>query len=371
MLNRPLIPNEEKVEEISFTIKGRVEGLRLDAYLSKRFVEYSRAYLQKLIANKRVLIQGKPVKASAKIRAGQQVSIQLPKLEPLYLKPEKMPLEILYEDDSLAVLNKPSDLVIHPSRGHLSGTLVNGLLGYFEELSDYHEDVYRPGIVHRLDRYTSGVLLIAKNSQVHASLAKQFEDRQTKKEYLALVEGQMRFEEGTIALPLGVDPRNRERMAIRHGGKEAMTEYKVIARYPDWTLVHVFPKTGRTHQIRIHFKSQGHPIVADALYEAAPVLTVDMLYARLKGAQTPLEGLSPDLCLMERSALHAWRLTFSHPLTQETMTHVAPLPEDFQGTLETLEKLWPCSKVANILRLAKETSSSIQEKIHEKDTDGI
>jgi 23S rRNA pseudouridine1911/1915/1917 synthase len=342
----PLVPNEDKVEEFRFTIRDRMDGNRLDQYLVKRFPDYSRAYLQKLIKRGSVLIDDKPVKASTKIHADQEILVLLPKMEALHLKPEVMPLEILYEDDYLAVLNKLPGIVIHPARGHLSGTLVNGLLSYFDNLSDA-SDVYRPGIVHRLDRDTSGVLLIAKQNQAHADLSRQFEERMIHKEYLALVEGEMEVAEGSIVLPLGMDPKNRERMCVQHGGKEAVTHYKTIARYAGFTLVHVFPKTGRTHQIRVHLKSLNHPIVADEMYGAAPYLTKSQIVAKSqKMEMAEAEKTEP---LMTRQALHAWRLSFTHPITRENKTVVAPLPLDFAAILSVFQSLWPSPEVAEIL----------------------
>ena len=348
MNQRPLVPSQEKISHIEFVVKGRVDGRRLDSYLGKRFTDYSRSFLQKLIKDGHVLIDGKPAKASSKIREGQQVHMNLPELEPLYLQPEAMQLDILYEDKYLAVLNKKSGLVMHPCRGHMGGTLANALLAHFASLSDCN-DVYRPGIVHRLDRDTSGVLLIAKNNKAHAGLAQQFEHREVRKEYLALAEGEMRFSQGTIELPLAIDPRNRERMAIRHGGKNASTDYRVLARYPGFTLVHVFPRTGRTHQIRIHLKSQGHPLVGDNLYGAPGELSTDRLMAvARRDGQTANKTIVPS-CLIDRQALHAWRISFTHPETGEQLRFCAPLPDDFHRTLAFFHNLWPRPQVIEIL----------------------
>ncbi|NUM36115.1 MAG: RluA family pseudouridine synthase [Candidatus Brocadiae bacterium] len=325
-----------------------MEGRRLDAYLGKRFFEYSRSYLQKLIKNGNVLIDGKEVKPGYKIKEGQKIFIRLPELEPLHLKPQEMELDIIFEDEHIAVINKRADLVVHPSRGHMEGTLVNGLIHYFENLSDFN-DAYRPGIVHRLDRFTSGLLVIAKNNKSHAALAEQFQTRHIHKEYLALVEGKVRFENGTISLPLGIDPRNRERAAVCHGGKEAVTDYQVIARYPSFTFVHVFPKTGRTHQIRIHMKSQGNPIVCDSLYDANPILDKARILANVSGS---VDTEDQDEVLMDRTALHAWRIHFEHPATQQEMHLTAPPAQDFLEALKFLETLWPNPKVAELIEKA-------------------
>lgn len=341
----PLVPNEEKLEEHAFIIKGRVEGSRIDQYLAKRFSDYSRAFFQKLIKQEKVLVDGKSIKISSKIRAGQEVHISLPKLEALHLQPEHIQLDVLYEDDYLAVINKAAGYVVHPSRGHMSGTIVNALLSHFDELCD-SDDGYRPGIVHRLDRDTTGVLLIAKTNQSLYKLSQQFENREIKKEYLALVEGVLQFGEGTINLPLGIDPRNRERMAIQHGGKQSVTDYRVLARYPKFTLVQVFPKTGRTHQIRIHFKSQGHPLVVDKIYGASPILTIDQLSEK----NTQAAQGEP---LIARQALHAWRIEFDHPAIHQKMTFCAPLARDFLDTLKIFQSLWPSASVSEILKQDK------------------
>lgn len=359
MAQKPLVPNEEKISEVEFLIKGRMEGRRLDAYLGKRFFEYSRSYLQKLIKGGHVLVDGKSVKAGYKVKEGQTIHISLPELEPMHLQPEEMEIKIIYEDEDIAVINKPADLVIHPSRGHMQGTLVNGLIHYFENLSDFN-DAYRPGIVHRLDRYTSGLLVVAKNNKSHAALADQFQNRFIHKEYLALVEGKMRFENGTICLPLGLDPRNRERGAVRAGGKEAVTDYTVLARYPSFTLVHVFPKTGRTHQIRIHMKSQGNPIVCDELYDAFPTLSREKILVDA-GQKSCLEG--EEEILMDRTALHAWRIQFEHPTTHQSMNLSAPIAEDFTQVIHVLNRFWPSPKVAKIVEN--------QENTDEQSTDGI
>jgi 23S rRNA pseudouridine1911/1915/1917 synthase len=342
----PFVPNEEKVEEISFVIKGRVEGDRIDQYLAKRFSDYSRVFFQKLIKKGKVLIDGKETKISAKIKAGDQIVVFLPKLEAVHLKPENTPLDVIYEDDVLALINKPVGVVIHPSRGHMSGTIVNALLSHFDDLAD-NTDVYRPGIVHRLDRDTSGILLIAKTNSAQFKLSQQFEHREIKKEYLALAEGNIEYNSGIIQLPLGMDPRNRERMSIQYGGKSAITEYKIITRYPGFTLVHVFPKTGRTHQIRVHFKSQGHPLACDHLYDAIPQLT----WNALKIPEDKKKEWTGDIekPLLERQALHAWRISFDHPLTNQRMTFQAPLAPDFFHTLEVFQYFWPCQEVAKML----------------------
>ena len=330
-----LVPNRENVEKIHRMVKGLSIPIRLDQYLAKEFPEYSRSFLQKLIKEKQVLLEDCPAKRSAKIENGQNISILLPKLEQLHLKAEKMDIPVFYEDEHLAVVFKRAGIITHPAGNIQQGTLVNGLLAQFESLADAGDD-YRPGIVHRLDRDTSGALIIAKTSRAFEILTEKFRHREVKKQYLALVHGEVAFEEGSIELPLGMDPRNREKMKIVHGGKSSITEYKVLKRYPKFTLVQIFLITGRTHQIRVHFKSQKHPLVGDDLYGGSPYLDQKTLYklANVKSEKNEK--------LIQRQALHAWRLSFEHPITKEKMLFHAPLPEDLQNTLHFLQKLWPC-----------------------------
>lgn len=339
-----LIPSKDNIDEISFLVEDGVQT-RLDQYLSGKYTDYSRVFFQKLIKQGLVLVDDKKVKASSKIQTGQKIFISLPQLEPLKLKPENIPLDIIYEDEDLAAVNKDVGLIVHPSKGNLDGTLANGLLYHFRQLSDC-TDVYRPGIVHRLDSNTSGVILVAKNNVAHYHISKQFEQRRVQKEYLALVEGNVRANDGEINLPIGMDTRKRERMAIVHGGKPSMTSFRVIARYPSATLVHVFPKTGRTHQIRIHFKSQGHPLVGDYLYGASRTLSMkDFFSAEEKDVPSGL-----DVGVIERQALHAFRITIYQPKQEDKQICIsAALKEDFSQLLEKLNKYWPSPKVEEIL----------------------
>ena len=329
------VPDENQTEKISFRVRGRVEGNRIDQYLKKRFTEYSRSFFQKLIQQGNVLIDQKIARRSTKIRAGQEVEIFLPKLEALHLKAEDISLDIIYEDEHLIIINKKAGMVIHPSRGHLTGTIVNALIHHLNQ-DDF---CAHPGIVHRLDRFTTGILLVAKNQKMNADLSQQFENRYVQKEYLALLEGRMRSKKGKIELPLGIDPKNRERVTVREDGKMAITEYEVLAHYPKYTLVHIFLKTGRTHQIRVHFSSQKHPLVADELYDAKPTLMANDISEELD-----------DTILFSRQALHAWRLTFKHPVLDKVMTFVAPLPQDFFASLNLLQSLWPSPKINECLK---------------------
>ena len=246
-----LIPDNEQIETILLTIEKDMIG-RLDAFLHDRFSNYSRSYLQKLIKEGNVFIDNKKItKASTKLKEKQEVRIYLPQLVSLKLKPEAIPLDIMYEDDDLAIINKQSDIAVHPAEGKITGTLVNALLFHFKNLSTCN-GILRPGIVHRLDRNTSGVLIIAKNNKAHNLICEQFKNRNVKKEYLALVEGKVNCENGTIALPIGMDTKNRRRMSIMHGGKKAVTDYLKIADYPNFSLVRLFPKT-RSHNINLGF----------------------------------------------------------------------------------------------------------------------
>lgn len=357
-MQHPLVPNQEKTNNFDFFTGEDCLGLRLDQYLAHRFPDYTRTFLKNLIKNGQIEVDGKKVKASTKLREGSQILVTLPELEEFHIKPEKMPLDIVYEDTSLVILNKASGLVVHPAKGHNTGTLVNALVAHFEELSSINN--YRPGIVHRLDRFTTGLLVIAKNNQAHAVLAKQFEKRETQKEYLALVEGNLSVEEGIVALPLAMDRRNRQKMSVSHGGKPAETSYRVLAKYPNMDLVHVFPKTGRTHQIRVHLKHQECPIIADSLYGAKELLVKEDIWQRMSSKEKEehkstfdsyFEGI--DL-LMDRQALHAWKISFQHPENGKTVTFTAPLAKDFWRTLQVLQKIWPSKKI--------DFSDSYQEK---------
>jgi len=277
-------------------------GLRLDQFLAARLPEYSRARLQSWIEAGRVKLNGVTAsKASLKLRGGERVDVEPAELKPLHAFAEEIPLDILYEDASVVAVNKPAGLVVHAGAGCSSGTLVNALLHHFKSLSSVGGDL-RPGIVHRLDKGTSGVLLVARTDAAHRSLAAQFSGRTVEKTYLALVQGRPDSDRGTIDLPISRDPERRTRMTARlSSGRHAHTEYRVLERYDRFTLLEVHIGTGRTHQIRVHLAALGHPVAGDTLYGAAA---------------------QPEL---NRPWLHALRIRFDSPATGEPLTIEAPI----------------------------------------------
>jgi 23S rRNA pseudouridine1911/1915/1917 synthase len=324
---------------LEFEIKSRTEGKRIDAYLASRFADYSRRVLQKVIEADGVHVNGRPVKASYRVRAGDRVSVRLPELPETTPQPEDIPIEVVYEDDLLTVVNKPQGMVTHPARGNWRGTLVNALQFHYDALSMLAGE-HRPGIVHRLDRDTTGLLVVAKDETTHHKLAQQFERRTVRKEYLALVRGVPQRDSDYIEQPIGLHPTSREKMAIRapsEGGRHAVTFYQVEERFARFALMRCLPKTGRTHQIRVHLMHIGHPIVADKLYSGGDRLCFSEVKGAAHGGRAP--GDAPDITLIDRHALHAHRLTFRHPTTGAELTLTAALPEDFVRTLAALRSM--------------------------------
>ena len=277
-------------------------GLRLDQFLAARLPDYSRARLQSWIAEGRVKLNGAQAsKASMKLRGGERVEVEPVELKPLHAFAEEIPLDILYEDDDVVAVNKPAGLVVHAGAGRSAGTLVNALLHHFKRLSSVGGDL-RPGIVHRLDKGTSGVILVARTDAAHRSIAAQFSGRTVEKTYLALVQGRPERDRGTIDLPISRDPERRTRMTARlASGRQAHSAYQVLERYAKFTLLEVQIGTGRTHQIRVHLAALGHPVAGDPLYGAAA---------------------QPDL---DRPWLHALRIRFDSPSTGDRLTVEAPV----------------------------------------------
>ncbi len=287
-------------------------GNRLDVFLHEKLPQYSRARLQSWVKDGRVLIDGKPAKSSQTLHGTEVIELEPADLPPLKAVAEDLPLEILYEDQDVIAVNKPAGVVVHAGAGNFSGTLVNALLHRFEKLSGVGGDL-RPGIVHRLDRYTSGVILVARNDQAHRNLSEQFASRNVKKLYLTLVHGNVTPEEARIEKPITRDPAQRVRMTARRGyGRTAITEYRVLRHYPKYTYLEVRIGTGRTHQIRVHLTSIGHPVAGDRLY-GAPAPVID------RG----------------RFFLHAHQITFTSPGTGEKVTVTAPLPAELEAWLES------------------------------------
>jgi 23S rRNA pseudouridine1911/1915/1917 synthase len=321
--------------QVDLKVKRAMEGKRLDQYLVDRFPAYSRNVIQKVIEADAVCVNGRDSKASYRIKKGDHIRIWLPELTDDVPEPEPIPLEILYEDEFFIVVNKPSGMVVHPAKGHWRGTLVNALQYHFDQLSKM-AGPHRPGIVHRLDRDTSGVIVVAKDDMAHANLASQFERRNVRKEYLAITCGVLNRDSEFIERPLGPHPTHREKMAIRtteDGGKEASSYYEVVERFDGFTFVRIYPKTGRTHQIRVHLAHVGCPILADHAYGGRRSL--------MRGEVAPAAGAEPDRVLIARQALHASRIWLSHPRIREPMEFEAPMPPDFAETLAALRSHRP------------------------------
>jgi len=283
-------------------------GERLDRFVTAHVSELSRTQVQKLVSEGHVTVNGAPEKASFHLTAGDRVSVTVPPAPPSPLSPEAMPLRILFEDADLLVLDKPPGMAVHPAPGHPGHTLVNAVLAHYPALAEVNAS-RRPGIVHRLDKDTSGVMLVAKNSRAQREMERQFKERTVRKSYLVLVKGKLEPLQGAIEAAIGRDPANRQRMAVVRGGREARTRYEVRRYLPGYTLLEVFPETGRTHQIRVHLRAIGFPVAGDSTY----------------GVKHPL---------LSRQFLHAHRLGFNLPSTGEWMEFSAELPEDLQRALE-------------------------------------
>jgi 23S rRNA pseudouridine1911/1915/1917 synthase len=299
-------------------------GLRLDAWLAARLPALSRARVKALIGSALVLVDGAPARASLRVREGQRAVLTVPPPAAAAPAPEDIPVPLVHEDAHLLVIDKPAGLVVHPGAGRAGGTLVNALLARVSDLSGVG-GVLRPGIVHRLDRGTSGLLLVAKDDATHRALAAQFASRTVDKEYLALVLGVPSRPRGEIDSPIGRDPANRQRMKARAPrGRDARTSFEVSERLDGAALLRVRLHTGRTHQIRVHLASIGHPVAGDATYGGTRTPG-----SRHAAARAALQAL-------ERPALHAFRLSFTHPATGERLTFTSPLPADLEQTLAAL-----------------------------------
>ncbi len=291
---------------------AETEAPRIDAFLAAN-TEFSRSKLQKLIKDGLIEQNGKPCKANSEVKAGDAIRLHVPEENGDQLpEPENIPLDVVYEDADLAVVNKPKGMVVHPAPGNPSGTLVNALLYRFRSLSGTGGET-RPGIVHRIDRLTSGLLVVAKNDAAHEALAKQFALHTAHREYMCIVHGNLKEDSGTVDAPIGRHKTDRKRMAVTEDGRRAVTHWRVLERFGTETLLDVKLETGRTHQIRVHMAYIKHPIVGDEVY----------------GSAAPKLGLWGQ-------ALHGYRLTFVHPHTGEEMTFTAPLPDDFATALKRL-----------------------------------
>lgn len=287
-------------------------GTRLDIYLSERFPDLSRACLQRLIEEGHVTVNGRLTKAGLKLKEGDTISLTIPPSQPIALAAEDIPLKIVFEDEDLVVVDKPPGLPVHPAPGHPSHTLVNAILARCPDLSG-RAGSPRPGIIHRLDMNTSGLMVVAKNERAREALAAQLKERSMDKRYVALVWGHLSPQQGLIEAPVGRDPRNRKRMAVVSTGREARTRYRVLEYVGDYTLVELKLETGRTHQIRVHLSAVGCPVVGDDVY----------------GKRSSLLG---------RQFLHSCRLGFRHPRSGEYLEFTSELPEDLQEALERLKR---------------------------------
>ncbi len=285
-------------------------GIRLDKYVSEKCSELSRTHAQKLISSGHITVNDRVVKVGLKLNVGDRVDIIIPPTAPTPLLPEAIPLNIIYEDDDLLVVDKPAGLAVHPAPGHPSHTLVNAILSHLPGLADI-SDSLRPGIVHRLDKDASGIMVVAKNNTAQLNLIDQFKARSVVKAYLVLVKGRLTPEDGIIEAPIGRDPRNRKRMAVVTDGREARTQYHVIRYMGDFTLLEVRTETGRTHQIRVHLLAIGYPVVGDATY-----------------------GVKSDH--LSRQFLHACRLGFHLPSTGEYVEFTSELPPDLTQALKDI-----------------------------------
>lgn len=320
-------------EPVELIVTTAEADCRLDWFLARRFPTYSRTHLRKAINAAQVRVDGFRRKASHRLTAGQRVDLVFPDLPREGPAPEPIPLAILYEDDHLAVVDKPPGMVVHPGKGHWSGTLTGALAFHFGQLSTAGGPT-RPGIVHRLDRDTSGLIVVAKTDEAHFKLADQFEQRTIDKEYFAITAGQPQRDRDVIELPIGPHPSHREKMAVRREGESARparTFYEVKERFDGFATVRLLPKTGRTHQLRVHLASLGCPVLCDKLYGGRAEITRGEL-ARRSGHEE---------VVLARQALHAHRLALTHPVSGEPLEFVAPIPEDLRHVADLLAALRP------------------------------
>ena len=306
------INGEEKIRmesKLIIDVSDEETGERIDSFLSGK-TEFTRTRIQQLIKDKNITVNGKPTKSSYKIEENDEIIIEVPEVETTEIKPENIKIDIVYEDSDIAVINKQAGLVVHPAHGHYSGTLVNAILYHIKDLSGINGEI-RPGIVHRLDKDTSGLIVIAKNDKVHAALTEMFQEKKIRKTYLAILKGKLNKSEGKIVTQIGRDKNDRKKMTVIDDaakGKNAITNYRVISQNNLFTLVKVNIETGRTHQIRVHMRHLGYPILGDSVY-----------------------GRKDN---EKRQMLHAYKLEFIHPITGHPMEFTGEIPEDLQKALK-------------------------------------
>ncbi|ADL51510.1 RluA family pseudouridine synthase [Clostridium cellulovorans] len=301
------------MEEI-IIIFNELSSKRIDKFLAEQLDGYSRSFIQNIIDGNNVLVNGKPCKSNLKLKMQDEITVIIPEPQEMNVVPENISLNILYEDEDLIVINKPQGMVVHPASGVYNNTLVNALLYHCKDLSGINGKL-RPGIVHRIDKDTSGVIVVAKNDKSHNFLAAQLKEHSMKREYIALVEGIIKEEEGTINQPLARDPKERIKIAVVKGGREAITHYKVIERFKENTLVRCILETGRTHQIRVHMNYKKHPLVGDPVY-----------------------GYKKQRFSLNGQLLHAQKLGFIHPTTMKYMEFSTNIPQEFLKVLKVLKK---------------------------------
>jgi len=317
------IPQSEN-PSLHLSVSADNEGERLDAFLASHVEGWSRARLQRLIEEADVLVNGRTVKSSYKLHLNDEIEVELAPPPSTSFEPENIPLDVIYEDDELIVVNKPAGIVVHPAAGVMSGTLANALAFHFQQLSNSGGAV-RPGIVHRLDKGTSGLMVVAKTESAHEDLADQFRDREIFKSYMALVHGQVEKRTGQIDQPIARDRGNRTRMAVVRGGRPSLSIYRVRKRFERFTLLNVELKTGRTHQIRVHLAWLKHPVVGDEAYGGGRDKTI------------PDHKLRSEIANLGRQFLHAEQLGFRHPRTKEEMRFTAPLPPALRAVLNEIK----------------------------------
>jgi 23S rRNA pseudouridine1911/1915/1917 synthase len=318
------------------TVTDLQQGERIDAVLAQLLNAYSRVFLRKVVQEGGATVNGEVIKPSFRVRTGHLISVNLPPPPVDGPQPEAIDLSILYEDEAFLAINKPAGMVVHPAKGNWSGTLASALAYHFQQLSDVGGPT-RPGIIHRLDRDTSGVILIAKTNAVHLNLSEQFETRVVSKEYFAIVVGKVELDRDIIRQPIGPHPYQRDKMAIRRDhpeSRDAETYYEVLQRMGSFAAIRVQPKTGRTHQIRVHMAHLGAPVLCDRLYAGHAHITRGELRRRLALGLPPLPD--DDEVVLQRQALHARRIEFAHPLSGQPIVIECPMPQDLQTTYDLL-----------------------------------
>lgn len=298
-----------------FIVKDDEAGKRIDSYLSNKDDEISRVAVQRLIKNDKILVNGKSTKASYKVQKNDSIKVEEEKPKEISLKPQDIPVEIIYEDKDIIVVNKPKGMVVHPANGNPDGTLVNAVMAICKDSLSGIGGEIRPGIVHRLDKDTSGAIVVAKNDKAHINMSEQIKNHEVEKTYIALVKGFVKEEEATINMPIGRSTKDRKKMAVNKNGKNAVTHFKVLERFEKYTLLEVKIETGRTHQIRVHLSEIGYPVVGDTTYSNGK-------------NDWGIKG----------QCLHAKSLKFKHPVTGKEMFIEAPLPEYFENVLQELRK---------------------------------